>query len=245
MENKELSEKHRLLLNLMSTFRDICDKEGIWYSLAFGSVLGAVRHKGFIPWDGDIDVYIFLKDEKKFRDAFFNNKPEGIMLSDRTKDKHLLSSHDTIYYENEYNKSVRLHVDIYPIVGAPSDFKEQVRFANRNFYYEMIIKSKYVDIRKCRWKNKFFVLGSKIIDYMIPDSVLKNNIRKREQKYDYDTSDYWTTLICYGGSRSCFPKHILDGRELFPFENDAFYIPSGWDEYLRIIYGDYMKPVKY
>lgn len=243
MENKELSEKHRLLLNLMSTFRDICDKEGIWYSLAFGSVLGAVRHNGFIPWDNDADVYIFLSDEDRFREAFFKNKPHGIMLSDRYNDRRLLSSHNTLFYEDgKYN---RIHLDLYPIVGAPSDKKEQVKFANKNFYYEMIIKSKYVDIRKCLWKNKIFVLGSKVIDYMIPDRILKNNIRKREQKYDYSASDYWTTLICYGGTRSCFPKRILEKRELCQFENESFYIPSGWDEYLTILYGDYMKPVKY
>lgn len=243
MKNKELIEKHNLLLELLRAFRDVCEKGNIWYSLAFGSVLGAIRHNGFIPWDRDADVYIFLKDEIKFHDAFFKYKPNGIMLTDRSKDKRILSSHNRLFFEG--GKADRIHLDIYPIVGAPTNKKEQIRFANRNYYTEKIIKSKYVDIRECLPKNKIFVLGAKIIDYMIPDSILKKILKRQEMKYDYDSSEYWSSLICYGGDKSCFPKRILEGRILHKFENEMFYIPSGWEEYLKLIYGDYMKPKKY
>ena len=62
LSEKELQDIHNDLLALLKVFRDVCDKECIWYSLAFVTVLGAVRHKGFIPWDSDADVAIQLPD---------------------------------------------------------------------------------------------------------------------------------------------------------------------------------------
>ena len=67
---KEFEEVHGLLLKLLKAFKQICDTEKIWYTLAYGTVLGAVRHKGFIPWDADADVCIKLEDVERFRDAF-------------------------------------------------------------------------------------------------------------------------------------------------------------------------------
>lgn len=244
LTNEETKELQTLMFKLMCTFKEICDKEGIWYTLAFGTLLGAIRHDGFIPWDVDADVFIKITDKEKFRKAFENNKPEGMVLRNYNKDKRYLKSHDQLCFEGE-QKYYNIHVDIYPLIGAPSDEKEQNHYMKESFYLDKIFRSKYVDIRECKPKNKPLVLIAKILDFFIPDSLIRKNILKRESRYDFEKAEFWTSLVNYGDARSCMPKRIWENTEDHVFEGVQFKIPTGWDEYLTRCYGDYMTPKKY
>lgn len=246
MVNKEnLSELHQLLLKLLVAFKYVCEKGDLWYSLGYGSVLGAVRHHGFIPWDTDADVLIMLPDKEKFREAFTRFKPEGIALKCHDKEKRCLQSHDSLYFEDSSIDS-EIHLDIYPLVGAPSDVVLQQKFVSKSCYQDRIIRSKYVDIRKCKKKNRILVAGAKMIDYLIPDRILRKNIYNREHEYCFEESEYLVTLTNYGKASNCIPKEIMYDTISAQFEGIDFKIPKNWDYYLTRIYGsDYMTPKKY
>lgn len=231
---------HKYLLDLLKAFRDVCDKNGIWYILAYGTALGAIRDKGFIPWDADVDVCIKLPDVERFRQAFYNENPEGILLNDRSKNKKNTKSHDTLYFLNNVGYP-DVHLDIYPLVGAPENYKEQRRYCRLNYILDAVFRSKYVNISECLPKNRFVVACVKLFDFFIPNCLIKANINRRERKYDFETSKYWTTLVALKG---VFPKSIFDDRVLCGFEDDVFYVPGDWDSYLKISYGDYMTPKK-
>ncbi len=241
LERKYVHEK---CLELLKAFRDICDKENIWYSLAYGTLLGAVRHKGFIPWDTDADVYIFLSDKEKFRDAFHTHKPNGIRLNNFNAEKKCLQSHDMLLFENKMDIE-DIHIDIEPLVGAPDSFKEQKRFCKYTKYCDKIIRSKYVDLKQCKKKNVPLVLMAKAIDFFIPDKCLKKNITKRETKYNFETASFLTTLVNYGRPSDCIPKIFFAESVELEFEGTMFKAISRWDDYLKRIYGDYLVPVKY
>lgn len=241
---EELLLLHEHLFKLMLVCKDICEKADIWYSLAFGTLLGAVREGGFIPWDTDVDVFIKIKDKEIFREAFKKYAPKGYYMSNYDTDAKYLSSHDIIYIPDTEQFS-DIHLDIYPIIGAPSNKKEQDRISWLWNYVDRIIRSKYVDIRECKPKNKPLVAIAKIIDYCIPDSVLKKNRYKREVKYNFETSEYWMTLANYGMGRSCFKKDLIVSFEIKSFKGVDFHVMNGWKEFLTICYGDYMTPKKY
>ena len=245
--DEELKKIQSRVFSLLCAFKDICDKENIWYSLSGGTMLGAVRHNGFIPWDPDADVVIMLPDKERFREAFYKNKPEGILLGNYNADRHNLHSHDTLYFENnEGLEQYDIHLDIFPQVGAPSDYKKQKKFAKSSARWNKIIKSKYVDLKQCLKKNRPLVVCAKIFDFFIPDRCLRSIIRKRENKYDFDKAEYVMTLANYGKAENCIPKYIYSEMIEQEFNGVSFKIPKEYDVYLTRYYGsDYMTPRRY
>lgn len=244
VNENELVIVHEKLLELLVAFRDICEKEKIFYSLCAGTMLGAIRHNGFIPWDTDADVMIWLPDIEKFREAFEKNKPTGIYLKNHDMDPKCMQSHDTMYFEDAQIVE-DIHLDIFPLVGAPSDYDEQKKFARYTYFMDKIVRSKYKKIKNCQKKNKLFVTIVKIIEFFIPDKVLKNNIKNRKYMYDFKSSECVIMLSNYGRAEECMPKRIWEQMVDYKFENTYFKVPSKWDEYLTRMYGDYMTPKKY
>lgn len=241
LSESELQDIHRRLLELLKAFKDVCEKENIWYTLAFGTVLGAIRHKGFIPWDSDADVCIHLEDVEKFRTAFRKHKPDGISLNDYDYSPRNTKSHDTLFFEEDPGFA-DLHLDVYPLVGAPNDKDKQIKVWKRNFFVDRFFRSKYVNLADCLEENRKKVFFVKLIDKLIPDSFIKANIHKREREFNVDESDYWT---CLAAPYKPVPKKSWSIVKLMPFEDTEFYVPGEWDLYLTSLYGDYMTPRKY
>lgn len=238
---KELTVIHSYLLKLLKEFKRICDAENIWYTLAYGSVLGAVRHKGFIPWDTDADVCIKLSDVELFREAFYKHHSKEFKLIDRSTDPKALESHDTLLFSFDTGYPF-IHLDIYPLVGAPNTVEDQNKVWKRNFYLDRIFRSKYVSLSDCLKKNRVKVFIVKCLDFFIPNSFIKANIKKRELEFEVSTSEYLTALAA---PYKPVPKRVWDQIVMMQFEDTEFYVPGDWDDYLKFLYGDYMTPKKY
>lgn len=237
----ELQEIHKSLLELLKAFKYVCEKEGIWYTLAFGTVLGAIRHKGFIPWDSDADVCIKLADVDRFRAAFAKYKPSGIVLKNYDTDIRYIKSHDVLCFEKE-QFFPDLHLDVYPLVGAPNNKDQQIKVWKRNFFLDRFFRSKYVNLADCLEENRKKVFFVKLIDRFIPDSFIKANIHKREKEFNVDETDFWT---CLAAPYKPVPKQSWSSVTMVPFEDTELYVPGEWDLYLTSLYGDYMTPRKY
>ena len=241
LTDNELQDIHTKLLVLLKAFKEICDSEGIWYTLAFGTVLGAVRHKGFIPWDSDADVCIRYVDVDRFREAFRKHKPKGISLNDYDNSPRNTKSHDTLYLDDE-SGFADLHLDIYPLVGAPNDKEQQVKVWKRNYFLDRFFRSKYVNLADCLEENRKKVFIVKLINKLIPDCFIKANTHKREKEFDVDETEYWT---CLAAPYTPVPKKSWSSVTLMTFEDTEFYVPGEWDIYLTSLYGDYMTQKKY
>ena len=245
LTEKELKFVHDKSFELLCAFKEICDKENIWYTLVGGTLLGAIRNKGFIPWDTDVDVAIRIVDKEVFRKAFKDNKPDGIKLNNYDEEKKCLQSHDTLLFEKDLGVG-DIHLDVYPYVGAPSEKKEQQKFARYSYYMDKILRSKYSRLSLVLKKNRFYVFCVKVILFFVPTKILKKNIKKRENKYDFESASHWMTLSNYGSYKNCIPKRIYEESVEVEFNGEKFLGPKGWDEYLTRYYGeDYMIPKKY
>lgn len=245
LTDDELIVVHEKVLQLLIAFKTVCEENDIWYSLAYGTLLGAVREKGFIPWDTDADVVIRLEDKQKCREAFRKAHLDNIILKEHDNTVRCLQSHDSVCFRDKQFVD-DIHVDVLPLVGAPSTPWKQSVFSKYTFYVDKIIRSKYVDISACKPKNRPLVICAKVLDYFIPDSLLYKNIRSREQMFDISHSSYVTTLANSGNARCCIAKDVFNEMTSSDFCGIPFAIPKDWDKYLRQMYGDtYMTPIKW
>lgn len=228
-------------LRLLRAFIERCEKYNIWYSLAYGTMLGAVRHNGFIPWDRDVDVYIQLPDVFKIRQIFKDDLPNNSRYLSRGITKKYTSTHELL--ESSVVKGA--HLDMYPLVGAPSEEKEQAKFTRNIYYLRKILKSKHVDISMCLPKNRNMVRIAKFIDLFISDGTIEKIYKKYETMYDFESSEYVVALVNYGKASNCVRKAIFMDMTKHVFEDLYCLIPKDYDSYLTGIYGDYMTPKKY
>lgn len=237
--SKEILQKENL--RLLRFFKEVCDKNHIWYSLAYGSVLGAVRHNGIIPWDRDVDVYVKLKDVNRIRKIFKTDLPDNCSYIARGITKKYTSSHDIL----ESKLVEGAHLDMYPLIGAPSNESKQSHFTKATFILRKLFKSKYVDINKCLPQNRKMVRIAKIIDIFIPDRLIEIIYKKFETRYDFNTAEYLVAIANYGKHTSCIKKKDILNTINCTFEDMECRIPKNYDVYLTQIYGDYMTPKVY
>lgn len=235
---KDLQEEN---LRILSAFVSVCEENNIWYSLAYGTMLGAVRHNGFIPWDRDVDVYIKITDVPQIRKLFAENLPANCKYMARGITKKYTSTHEIL--QSTINENA--HLDMYPLVGAPDNKEDQAKFTKNIFFLRKILKSKYVDIRLCLPKNRVMVLLAKFIDMFISDKKIEKIYSKYEHMYNYDTSEYVVALANYGKASNCVKKSVMMNINKHQFEHLSCNIPVDYDSYLTGMYGDYMTPRKY
>ena len=234
-----IEQLHQVLLRILRTIDFICRKHDIKYWLEAGTLLGAVRHNGFIPWDDDIDIAMLRDDYNKFIDIFQNEKPDGLFLQ-------------TIHTDKNYiNVSTPLKVrDTNSIALEPGDkifsnFKNGISidiFPYNRMNSTNVRKSKsYIAkkirkiIRAKRSKNL------NIFSNIIPEEILLYFHDLIVNKENINSSDINYGLDCYHKN----PCYHLD--KIFPlkeieFEGYSFYAPNDTDYYLELKYGNYMKP---
>lgn len=232
------------ILKLMEAVDSIFEKHDIWYSLSCGSVLGAVRHHGFIPWDEDIDIFIQIEDMDKVRKVLNTSLPEGILLQNYDEDA-CGSSHDAIYFSAFPSELV--HLDIFPLVGTPNSKIQRFIFVKVCHYLNRVFRCKYAVgyfIKGIPKRTIFKIL--KIALRLFPDPLIRKIYHKLEQAYPIKDSKYLTYIANEGSIRECISKEKYFDTMKCAFEHMQLPIPRDFHFYLTNIYGeDYMTPKQY
>ena len=235
MTKKEITidESKKIQLEMLHEIHNFCEKNCIKYFLAFGTMLGAIRHNGFIPWDDDVDIYMPYEDFHKFQLTFNTDK---YTISTCQNDKELGFDFGRIYDNRTYGlygkKRIKgVCIDIYFLFGAPQnqDINKLNKFLNN--YRET--RRKITRVRNLL--NKLNLLWGSSSFW--PLNYYCNRYLNKVSKYT-DKSHY---CIC-GGERFAFESKWFEDRILHKFEDGLFYIPKGYDELLTKFYGDYMTP---
>lgn len=245
-EIRPLQEKQ---LTILKEFKRVCDKNSLDYFLAFGTLLGAIRHKGYIPWDDDVDVCMNFSDYVKLDEACRKDLKTGFFLQSDKLDpnshltyKKLRLDNTTCIHENHAEKDMHhgIGIDIYPVFHAANNEnarKKQIRCA---MLYLLMVEE-----RAPTHHGAIMRYGSKILLFII-----KGRMRERIKKYCFDQmvryeqedTDY--RAMFYGNARNCkriYPASFFEGRTMKEFEDDEYKVPEKYDDYLTFRYGDYMK----
>ncbi len=224
-----MDELKEIEKNILSYFDQFCDKHNLRYWLSGGSMLGAVRHKGFIPWDDDIDVFMPDVDYWKFLELFHENDNLRCQIIDDENDVwgHYkfarLADKNTMLIEKYpfYNHFIGVNVEILPIVGLPKDEGERIGYMKR---YEKINE---------RRREVFFKCNGDINEF--------RKICAAEQPsfdtYRFDDSEYVGVLGTGYYEKDCTTRLVYEGTLRMPFEDILVNVPQGYQEYLDNLYG--------
>lgn len=243
-----LHEIQQLELEVMKDFHSWCEQHNLRYALTYGTLIGAVRHQGFIPWDNDMDIMMPRPDfEKMLKICETDSVSPTVKILHYSKDNkyhyqvaRACSTKATVVlpYLNEQPDNLGVWVDIFPLDGVPGnpdEIQNQLSLASK--FYKLMLKvdlysSKEIPVRG-------FITS--VIRFFIPN---KNNkhMRKIDQYAmlcDFDNSEYVADMI--EPKPIPLPRDDFNNLQLPKYEDTEFYIPPHWDDYLSKAYGDYMK----
>ena len=237
---KEFQKYQKITMDTLIEFHRVCEKSNIEYELAYGSLLGAIRDNGQIPWDYDIDVFVAFKDKerlietlkKELDDKYYFYCPEV-----NQKCRHVIMRLAPKGYRSE-----ALHVDVFYYVGTPNSVEE------RKLHIEQIKRTAHT--RYCKLVNCKEEAGGNVKKYirlmldkmkysMKKTEDLKNEYEKLCQMYPIDKSDYLVSADVFADWYE-FPRILFEETELFHTVDGTFRIPKQYAELLTLVYKDYM-----
>ena len=230
------------LLKIIGDFDRLCSKHDIWYMLACGSVLGAVRHKGFIPWDSDMDVFVKNDDLQRIRGIMKDELPEHYNYIEWDNTKGYSLPFDRLGYHDVPHQEI--YLDIFPIIGAPTNTFLRKVFTKTCYIVYKANHCKHADVRYSAPENVKKILFIKKFVRFIPDCVFEAIFKGLCRCCDFDTAKFYYTIGTGYGFKASMQKKLIMETERVAFENLMLPIPKYWDVYLTNMYGDYMTPVR-
>lgn len=243
-----LEEVRAIELEILKYVKKICDNNNLRYFLCGGTLLGAVRHKGFIPWDDDIDIALprndymklidILKEGHRYRSLSFYNNEDYHYPFAKIVDTHTM----LIEYEQYPIKGLGVCIDVFPIDGLP-------RNSQKIWYHMMKLK---ICRRMLGLSLQKYPKSCNIVKYIIKYIVWrfsriigwKRWIRYVERlgtKYDYNNGDKVGCIVAGYFEKEIVSKKVFEKAIDVEFEGEIFSAPVGYDEYLTSLYGNYME----
>ena len=241
-----VDELKRLQLDLLSDIHDFCVNNDIKYSLAYGTLLGAVRHKGYIPWDDDIDILMRREDYERFI-KIYHHKYYAIVDTTTLKGYYLpfakLCDMRTVMQEKNTQKAeIGVYVDIFPVDNMPDSENELNVFFFKKKLLNAIHNLKIVAVDKNRELSKNLILAlSHVILAIIPISIIVDRMKSISEKYKDVCTKRRAVFVTADNKRKwVLPKEIYDEYIEISFEGKTFMAIKEVDRYLAAMYGDYM-----
>ena len=232
-EIKNIEEVHHIILGIAKEFHRICVKNNIPYYLAYGSMLGAVRHRGFIPWDDDLDVYVPRKYFGQLRKFIERDLSSHYVLRDNKDIPQLwgeilkLEDNRTVVVEGNFEHGV--FMDIFPL-----DYNDNSKsFFSRNQTVRRLLKLDHVSKRQSKsMKTIVAKLFCSFLGRTIFVKLIKFFVKKKGS-YLTSYSGYYMNEL--------FESSVIGTPVLYPFCDTQLYGVEHPEAYLTTLYGDYMQ----
>lgn len=249
MKEIYMEELKELQLDMLQKIDDFCRNNNIKYTLAFGTLIGAIRHKGYIPWDDDIDIAMPRPDYKRFVETFNgvydyyyviapDINPDYYAPYANVCDKRTLLEE----YDNSHRGiSVGIKIDVFPIDGTPDSESDYRKLIKTLKIYKYILSSKRHSYHFSFSVASVKTLLIRLLSYFYKYDAVQKKIIKACTEFSFDNSK-WVDIVCFPVYKdSRVPKSFFDDYVDVVFEGKMFKSVKNYDLYLRTIYGDYLK----
>ena len=253
MTELTLIERQKYLTDILCAVDVFCKKNNICYSLGYGTLLGAVRHQGFIPWDDDIDIMMLKPDYDFFKQHFvhpcyqvvsMDNRPGYVPVYIKVEDTR------TILQEERWKRTyeIGINIDVFPIIPLSSDYQTACEVVNKKveiyrdpIFYRCAVRQSIADIRNLRQLLSFvwnfccrYLYRTKYLRYM-------QTLREFADRYELEQSSYVACLYGAYTHKEIFEKRWFENYTSVRFENHQFMSIEHYVDYLTQLYGDYMQ----
>lgn len=260
--SKQMKEVWAVELDLLEQIKSICEKYGLKYYACGGTLLGAIRHNGFIPWDDDIDIAMLREDYEKLcshSDEFkapyelqFYGKTSGYFTGHaqlrNTNTTGVLSTSIGKNYEIPYNQGI--FIDIFPLDAVPGDEVkkaeqiQKVKKLKRKALKIYRITDGYIKERASLKRKAAHCFFSLLPIFGSYDKLYRQYLAEC-QRYNDEETDYVNMISFMPENEKLRIKreNLCDIKEV-PFEFSSIMVEENYDAVLKVQYGDYMTPVK-
>lgn len=242
----DIKEIQSIELGILEDIARFCDANGIRYTLSGGTLLGAIRHKGFIPWDDDADVAMLRPDYDRFIQKYRSSRYRLISMETNSYPgvyAKVIDTH-TLVRENNAVQDIGVWVDLFPLDGAPR--KGYCPLGTSLFWrkYRAAVKYRNFPLRHCHasWRER--ILAALAIPLrLVSNQCLLSPLTRCMRRFSVANAPF---IGFIGGSgyatRETIPREAFDTFVTVSLEGKHFSAMQGWHEYLTSLYGDYMTP---
>ena len=255
MKELTLKESQHESLKVLIEIRDICNKHGWTYYLTWGTLIGAARHQGFIPWDDDIDILIPRSDFTQFVDYMENEYTGKLVIHTRSNTKNYpwgipRVSNDAFQFVSKVKQQkpyeLGVFVDIYPLDNWCSSSERSMEFTSARDRLSKMYRA-YMNPfdTKDLWKIPLRILKKIMFSFITlgvenKGKYVDDRILELVQKYTSD-DDCWVGCPIWCDFKTPYEKKWFENSVELEFEHEIFSAPAGYDSFLRRAYGDYMQ----
>lgn len=256
MRKMTIGDIQSVSIKMMNDIHQFCEKRGIRYSLAYGTLLGAIRHKGFIPWDEDVDIWMPRKDYENFI-ANYKSEKGCFFTSYKTMGNFIdfarLYETDETLVEGALADNVRptgVWIDIFPIdsVSENKELREKEYQKIKKIWWRIRRLRRLYNLKKDesflkRMYGRVLYFGRQKLFGELFDLINLSN--KLSSLHQSESSGVCASLMCrdafWKNKMETFPSEWFESFELVTFQSFKFYVVRQYDKVLNSIYGDFMK----
>ena len=250
---------HNAQIDLVKLFCEICDKENLKYFILGGTLLGAVRHHGFIPWDDDVDVGMPREDYEKFIGVAENYVDNSTVFFDYYSKRkeymyyfsRLTTNKERVHSNMTVNKRIEnVWIDILPLDGMPNGYIcrsfHKVNLLFNYIRFQLAHFNDNVNLNRPNrpWYERVLIAVAIHLPFerILSKAKAEEKFDRTLKKYPYEKAIYVIEMA--GGYRfkNLFSKSVFDGGMFYEFEGMKLRGPKDYEAYLTQLYGDYMTP---
>lgn len=257
--NLSLTEIQQASYNVLKHVSKLFNEQGWRWFLTYGTLIGAIRHRGIIPWDDDIDIMMPRPDYERMISYFEKHSNELLPL--KIYEKRIVQDYPHmitrisdqgyhLVFDNEIDYNIGVFIDIYPLDGVGNDIDKAIRITNKTKRITsmcFLTSRKRFGIDNTESKFKMILKYPAYLWAKIKGNThYINKLNSFANIFPYDNSKYvacvvWPVGRKKGRNRDVFKRELFSTK-MTDFEDGKYPIPIGYDEFLYITYGDYMTP---
>ncbi len=239
----DIQELRQIQMGILDDVHRFCEEQGLRYSLSSGTLIGAVRHQGYIPWDDDIDIYMLRTDYERFLRIYYDQQGHYQVLNPQ-KEKHyyytfakVVDTRTKMVEKETEGYEIGVYIDVFPVDYVTEDKKKRERIFR--------LKKLLYKIRRCKISHSnplhsrlaYLCYRALPITVGMLNRLINKLIIHREP----------TGTLCHMTEagplteKGCFPAADMKKMMDMKFEDRTYKVMIGYDDYLTRTYGDYMK----